>query len=389
MLLFLLASAFALTYRVQAYMRSRKRWNEILPIIKLSDFSNNIYVILPCRGVDPEIKNWIYEIENILAQSNHLHFIFIFDSDQNPAALYLNSFDFNHPRVFKLYSNQLPRHLASLKSEAQANALSFLRARDIGSNDLLVFMDADGCFDSNWFDRCVSEAQNHPHDLVTSYRYYKHLNHYFHDSLGTSFSDELLIGQLGGQFGKLKERSGFIWGGVMIARYEIFQKIQAEENLKTALIDDCTFLRLCKDNQVSIHFSPHLMRNTIPPPSLAAAMEFTLRQMKVICAHRRKDFMVFLGIKTVFTVFGVYSVFYSLGHFLFYSFTMISLALLQNLLQPRWQDSFIKSFFYPITTPFMTVLGWIALFNSKKISWRGVDYVINSQGKVLKRQILL
>lgn len=369
-IIFITACIFSFLYRIIALIRSKMTLSKsIMPPRN----QNNTYIILPCKGLDPEMKEWLPKIADMKKEIPSLQFLFVFSDSNDSALTTLNAFE---DELTYLISKEGPQ-FNSLKCQNLVSALTYLREKQAHDDDFLIFLDSDAKLSSTWLKNCTDELHQNSNAILTTYRYYKSGSY-----LASTFSDELLIGQF-------YPKTRFIWGGLMAGKYQTFKSLEAEKTWQMAFSDDCTLTKQAQTKKIPIYFSHSLLRASTIAHAHASA--FVHRQLQIIALYRPNAFKLFLFIKTMISLFGIISFFMSLKFFLIYMAMTSIFALLQTLLTPLKLDleMIFKIFLAPLTYLWITFLAWRAYCSPQKITWRDVQYELNKNGEVLNRHIAL
>jgi ceramide glucosyltransferase len=343
-------------------------------------------VIVPCKGVDHGLA------ENLAAFADQNYpayqIIFVVEGQGDPAAEIIQHLSRKGGEGAEVVV--APR--AAVSGQKVENLREAVLHADPGTQ-VFVFADSDVRPAENWLRSLVAPLADERIGAATGYRWFVTDKTNLATEMRSAWNASI-ASALGPD-----TRSNFCWGGSMAIRREVFERLGIRERWQSTLSDDFTVTRAMNEACMPIVFVPQAF---VPSPgrcSWLELLEFTNRQMKITRVYRAKLWaMSFFG-SALFIAVMIASAILAIssppGPFIWFFaiFTLISVTLLSlgkawlrskavRLALPGQNDALRRQTPYQLTlwlfTPVVYLINCVAALFSRRISWRGIDYLMVS-----------
>jgi cellulose synthase/poly-beta-1,6-N-acetylglucosamine synthase-like glycosyltransferase len=200
--------------------------------------SDKISVIVPCKGIIPNLKN------NLLAICNqsyvNFEVIFVLDSDEDPA----------YPTIVSIVKKIPYSTLVHTKKISTASGKISALLEGITHSDnpiIFVFADADIHPHHTWLSNLVSYLYEKNVGATTGFRWY------FPTNLKSTLIAAWNMATMSSLFHSI---SNYTWGGSTAIKKSLFEKLQIKKYWQTGFSDDLILTQIVKKNRYNIKFVP-------------------------------------------------------------------------------------------------------------------------------------
>ncbi|MCS6818064.1 MAG: glycosyltransferase [Blastocatellia bacterium] len=347
-------------------------------------------VIVPCRGVDPELR------ENVraLRQQEYPEYevIFVLESHADPAYAVIREVIEREPGAPVTILEAGRARDCGQKVHNLLVALEHLETRSSGTKpEVYVFTDSDALRDRYWLRHLIAPLRALELGATTGYRWYIPTGSLA--SLLRSLWNAPIVTALG------PHPRNFAWGGSMALRRETADRIRLREYWRGSVSDDYRLTEALRRAGGSVVFVPQCLLPSLSECSLRDVLEFTTRQ---IIITRRYAFhlwaFLMLGTSLFLTAFfwsGARAIaqFASKGEatepvlaFLAIYVPGVLKAMVRTYAIERILTAYREQlrpyraahwFLYPLASMLFFYNCLIAAF-SRRISWRGIRYELRA-----------
>lgn len=235
-----------------------------------SDFAPFASIIVPCRGLDENLKDNL----RALYRQNYpaYEIIFAVDDPQDPAVSVIE-------KAWKgVATEALSKLVVAGKATNSGQKVHNLRhaVRDISDkSEVLVFVDSDARVGRNWLRNLVAPLADKEIGATTGYRWFISKNRNFGSEMQSVWNASIAsaLGE--------NTANNFCWGGSMAMRRATFERIKMSERWRGTLSDDFTVMNAMRENELKIRFVPQCLVPSFEDCSFREMLEFTTRQMKI------------------------------------------------------------------------------------------------------------
>lgn len=358
--------------------------------LPLSDFTPNVTVIAPCRGLDQGLTA---NIEALFEQDYPAYeIIFVSDQTDDPALSVVNEVRARRQEI----SNPTTKLVIAGPARDAGQKVHNLQVatEQIQSNsEVLVFVDTDTRPSATWLRFLVSPLCQPEIGAATGYRWFIPVNGGFASQLRSVWNASIAsaLGE--------RDQKNFCWGGSTALRRETFERLQTRERWRGTVSDDFALTSMVKKAGLRIHFVPQCLIAALEDCTFRELIEFTNRQLKitrVYAPHLWKALLLgsalfnaafFGGLILILLrallglslgpLFGLVGIIYLLGALKAYiRFCAVRLVL------SGYQSQLHRSLpFHLLVWPFASFLylnNAISAALSRRIKWRGITYELKS-----------
>ncbi|MFL6467443.1 MAG: glycosyltransferase, partial [Pyrinomonadaceae bacterium] len=263
-------------------------------------------------------------------------------------------------------------------------------------SEVLVFVDSDARPGPNWLRDLVSPLRDRDVGAATGYRWFIAKRPSFAAALLSCWNASI-ASALGPN-----TASNFCWGGSTAVRWDTFEALKIREKWLGTVSDDFAVTRIMSEAGLPIVFVPQALTASIDDCSLREMLEFTTRQVKITRVYQpdlwlmsflgsglfcfvmlwslaiiflspRNDLSVWIAILTVVIVSTL-----SVGK------AYLRLKAVRTVLK-NYEEELQKQTLSQLTlwllTPFIFLANSVAALFSRRMTWRGIGYVMNSPSK--------
>ena len=357
---------------------------------KQPDFSPFTSIIVPCRGLDPNLR---LNLSALFKQNYPAYeIIFVLDHADDPARAVVDEvrrgFDGSKAQTCLVIAGaaegcgQKVHNLRVGVSEADSRS------------EVLVFVDTDARPSEDWLRSLVAPLADKRLGAATGYRWFltvkgglaSHLRSVWNASIASA---------LGGN-----NQRNFCWGGSTAIRRETFDRIDMLNKWRGTLSDDFALTAALREAQLPIQFVPQCLTASHEDCSFAELLEFTTRQIKitrVYAAHLWKivlwSNLIFVSVffgglilsvtraalglpyrTTLLFVVAIYCLGAAKAALRLYA---VSLPLSAHGTQLRRSLPF-HLLLWPLTAA-LYLYNALAALRSQRITWRGITYELKSK----------
>ena len=240
------------------------------------DFTPFATVFVPCRGVDPGLKE---NIDAIFAQDYpEFEIVFVSDRENDPAFAVIEE----ARRSFTGKSGPTMSFVISgpaLDGGQKVHNLRAAVAEADSESEVFVFVDTDARPGATWLRSLVGPLQDPKLGATTGYRWFipvrgglaSHLRSVWNAAIASALGERL--------------EKNFCWGGSTAIRRETFRQRRVVEYWRGTVSDDFALTRALHEGNLPIKFVPRCLTASLEDCSLKELIEFTTRQLKITRAY--------------------------------------------------------------------------------------------------------
>ena len=349
-----------------------------------------VTIFVPCRGVDPGLKE---NIHKLFAQDYpEYEIIFVSDSADDPAFAVIDEARHSFKRQTGPVISTLVAGPATSCGQKVHNLRAAIRAAHPAS-DVFVFADTDARPQRFWLRALVAPLQDKSIGATTGYRWFIAANAGFVSHL-VSVWNAAIASALGARGDK-----NFCWGGSTGIRRETFEKVNIVERWRGTVSDDFTVTRVMHEAGLPIKFVPHCLTPSFHRSKWNELFEFTTRQLKitrVYASHLWKSVLIgsmifvvtfFGGIALVIVRAGLGLSFLTPLVLLLLIFAMgaakshlrlhaVSLVIADERMR-TWPTTLAHTCLWPFAS-LLFLVNALAAAVLRHIKWRGITYELRS-----------
>lgn len=332
--------------------------------------TGKIAVIVPCKGLIPNLKNNLTAI----CQQSYTNFevIFILDSKDDLAYQLIHSIT---QQIFHA------RLVYAKKIATASGKISALLAGISHSNDpsTYVFADADICPHHTWLENLVAYLPQENIGATTGFRWY------FPTNLKTSLIATWNMATISSLYHSI---SNYTWGGSTAISRKLFEKLNIAQHWQTGFSDDLILTQIVKKNGYNIKFVPQSIVESPEDTTIKTFLKWGTQQFTWMRWYY--PFTYYL----TFISFIVMETNIALGFFaLIYSYTipgvLLTLTLVLQMLygltgiltlqklSPYPKKKFGRTGVYPLLMPLVFLLftyNYLVSSVKREIIWTGTRY---------------
>jgi ceramide glucosyltransferase len=346
-------------------------------------------VIAPCKGLEDGL-------EANLAALFHQDYpeyeiVFVVDSENDPAVEAINEVTRKAVNVSKN-----TKTIIACRSTDSSQKVENLREAALHADlrsDVFVFVDSDARPAGDWLARLVAPLENEQIGAATGYRWFIADPTSFGSELRSSWNASI-ASALGPNV-----KTNFCWGGSTAIRRETFDRLEIREHWRGTVSDDFVLARILNADGLDICFVPQALTASPGNCSIADAIEFTNRQMKltrvyaphfwrlsyfgsivfnsvfaasilIILFSQKNDVKVIVAIGVLAAV-----AIFSTGK------SWVRFKAVKLVLADRWpaiKRQWLTQNTLWLITPMLFLINCIAATVSRDITWRGIRYRLKS-----------
>jgi ceramide glucosyltransferase len=259
-----------------------------------ANFTPRASVIVPCRGVDQDLR------ENLAAlfrqDYTSYELIFVADSADDPALQIVEAARRDHPHI---PSRVVVAGRARDCGQKVHNLRAAVSVCDAACA-VLVFVDTDARPREHWLRTLVAPLADESVGAATGYRWFMPARARLASTLRAVWNASI-ASALGAD-----TRRNFCWGGSTAIRRATFDRLNILNEWRGALSDDYALTRALQRAQLPIKFVPACLVVSREDCSWRALFEFTTRQLKITRVYAPRLWQIVLISNLVFC-----AVFYS------------------------------------------------------------------------------
>ncbi len=342
-----------------------------------------ISIFVPCKGTSSDLYD---NLKNLVTQKypKEYEVIFITESNEDPAV-----------EVIKKLTSEFPKntkHVIAGKAKkcGQKNYNLLKGIEQAKKNDLYVFSDADIRHPQGWLVNLIDPLVNKKIGATCGFQWidikkisakniaYSQLVAYQNLSMTDYFR-------------------GFLWGGAMAVRRELFEELKVADRWAITFVDDMILTAILRKNKYRIiHVPLCISVNYEKGMALKDIIDWYARQLMMlkydIKAWWLMGITMHIAMSLIFLaipVIGILSIFYpTLLKFFFLMLCGLitqSLGILLLKFRFRGYHKKISSLRWLFIAPLSELIGSTACAKTifmKKVKWKNIEYVFNKDGTI-------
>lgn len=346
-------------------------------------------VIVPCRGVDSDLRENLAEL--FIQDYPAYEVLFVVDSPNDESIQIIRE-------VITKGGNNSDVVIAGLASESGQKVHNLRKAvlKVSEKSEVFVFVDSDARPGRDWLRNLVSPLEDEAVGCATGYRWFIQKTGGFATHLRSVWNASI-ASALGSNSDK-----NFCWGGSTAIRRSVFESLDVSRKWKGTLSDDFALANVLKDAAMPIYFVPQCLTATIEDCSFRELLEFTTRQIKITRVYSPAHFKVSMIGSVLFTLTfwtGILLLFFVFGTHFWITFSLLAVIFLLGLAKAwvrfnavrlvlhDYERLLIKQVFPHLTlwliTPVLYLYNNIRALFSREILWRGIRYKLESPRKTV------
>jgi cellulose synthase/poly-beta-1,6-N-acetylglucosamine synthase-like glycosyltransferase len=352
-----------------------------------SGFVPFVSVIIPCRGVDKDLE------KNLTALFDQdypeYEIVFVIDSEEDEALPLI--------RKVSLRNKINSQIIVAGRARESGQKVHNLRQAVLSVSDrarVFVFVDSDARPAKTWLKSLVAPLENKSIGGATGYRWFvqkkgglaTHLRSVWNASIASTLGENM--------------KGNFCWGGSMAIRRDIFDRLNMRDKWKGTLSDDFALTNALRKAKLPVYFVPSALTATVEDCNFREMLEFTTRQMRITRVYSPDHFKISMigsilfsfvfwtGIILLFFVSGIN--FWIVLAFILLIFSMgtgkawlrlKAVGLVLGKYKKKLNHQFLPQLLLWTVTPIIFLCNnFLALF-SNRITWRGIQYKLESANK--------
>jgi len=361
---------------------------------ELGDYTPFVTVFVPCRGVDPGLKQ---NVLSLFAQDYPAYeIIFVSDSPDDPAFAVIE--EARHS--FKKQTGPVISTIVAGAATDSGQKVHNLRQAVSSAHpqsEIFVFADTDAQSQRFWLRGLIAPLRNDSIGATTGYRWF----------VAADFASHLLSvwnAAIASALGARGDKN-FCWGGSTAIRRDTFARLNIAKRWRGTVSDDFTLTRVLHEAGLPIKFVPHCLTPSFHRSRWPDLFEFTTRQLKitrVYASHLWKS--VFIGsLIFVATFFGgivLVAVRASLGFSFLTPLVLLLLLFAMGAVKSHlrlravglviadermrtWPTTLAHACLWPLAS-LLFLVNVVAAAVSRRITWRGITYELKSPTETVR-----
>ncbi|HUE82925.1 MAG TPA: glycosyltransferase family 2 protein [Pyrinomonadaceae bacterium] len=347
-------------------------------------FTPFVSLIAPCRGLDHGLRG---NLAALFSQDYPKYeIIFVTDRSEDPSISIFKDVSLSET----VSSRIVIAGKAIDRGQKVHNLTRAVEVVDLTSS-VFVFADTDARPGTDWLSSLVAPLQNDDVGAASGYRWFlaakggvaAHLCAVWNASIASAL-------------GEAADRN-FCWGGATAIRRETFDRLEVTKHWHGTVSDDFTLTRVLQRAKLPIQFVPECLTPSIADLSFRELVEFTTRQLKITRVYAPHLWKIVLIGNLLFTLVffgGIALVLYRAVSGQSFLIPLSQLAIIfalgaaKSLVRLRavrlvLEREDLKRSLVPhlLLWPFASLLflyNALAAAFSRRISWRGIVYELNS-----------
>ncbi|REJ79196.1 MAG: glycosyltransferase [Acidobacteria bacterium] len=343
-------------------------------------------VIVPCRGKDKGMER---NLEAVFRQDHpRFEIVFVVDSKDDPASRIVEQAIRRHP---EFRTKLVVAGIAKDTGQKIHNLIEAVSEADAGS-EVFAFLDSDVRPDSDWLQALIAGLPADGNGCSSGYRWFipedggiaSHFRSVWNASIASALGPDV--------------RSNFCWGGSTAISRRLFEELDVARRWRGKLADDFALTHIVNSNEGTVSFVPSCLTASVEDCTVREMFEFTTRQMKITRVYRPDLWVVSLIGSALFLgtmLSALVLLFFNVGiHLLLIAVFLVlvigmgtaksmirlkavSLALPEYSRELRKQISWHCVLW--LITPLLFLYNGISAMFSRKITWRGIEYELESR----------
>ncbi len=237
----------------------------------LSDFIPFAAVIAPCRGLEEGLQE---NLTTLFEQDYPAYeIIFVTDRRDDPSLSVVEKISAANPHSLKVSARILIAGEA-VDCGQKVHNLRVAVAQVDPRCEVLVFVDSDARPASDWLRRLVEPLLDETVGAATGYRWFlasgglaSHLRSVWNASIASALGEN--------------EVKNFCWGGSTAVRKSTFEALNVVERWRGTVSDDFALTRVLQEAKLPVHFVPACLVASTGDCTSGELLEFTNRQLKI------------------------------------------------------------------------------------------------------------
>lgn len=252
--------------------------------------------------------------------------------------------------------------------------------------EVLAFVDSDCLLQRDWLRSLILRLLENPSDAVTGYRWFPTMWSDPASSFRAVWNSSVLT-----LFNE-NAKSNFAWGGSMAIYRSVFQEARVAEFWNGSISDDYGLTNALHASGRVVHFTPRALTMTAESITLRGFFSWASRQLLVTRLYYPRLWAAALAFHVGWVLWILTGLIQSPAIFLALFFLQqagqISKAEVRLRCARRMYPSTAgHRFYYWVFSPFIGLANLMMLIKtvfSRRILWRGVEYLFSKNGLVLK-----
>jgi ceramide glucosyltransferase len=357
-------------------------------------YAPRVALICPCKGSEPGLDQNLSALTEQDYTSFEIFFVLARSDDPARSAV-----------KFAADASPVPAHIViagkPVDCGEKVNNLRVVVDQLHPSFEVFVFADSDGRPDKHWLEHLVAPLHNPQLGAATSFRWWLPDRGGFWSAFGAAW--DAGIATMQGAHNR-----NFCWGGATAIRRSVFEQAAVRTHWTGAVSDDWAMTRALRMAGRHIEFVPECLVPTVRDATFPGLLEFTNRQITItrvyapkiwfggLLVHLLYGASFVMGITLIGQAWIVGQLWLSTALVLALLMLLVALkGLLRwqsvNELLPAWRQK-LQSYAWAWTilaplVPFLYILNFLVSMFRRRITWRGVRYLLISAGqtKILSR----
>ncbi len=343
-----------------------------------------ISLIMPCKGMEINLEENINSVLNQDYPKEKIEYIFAVAEEKDPALKSIKNIQKKYKdKTIKFSVSSKVYKTCAEKLSNMINAFSHV-SKD---SEVLVFLDSDLKIKKQFIKKLVQPLQFSKIGATTGYRYYKPNKNII------SYIRSAYI--LASSLCLSNEKTNFTYGGATAIKKELFSKLGIDDIWRFALSDDFPLTNAVKSSGKKIKFVPYCIGISYDSFSSYKQLQSWInRQVKIMYLYDKPMsiisslvyfsllFLIYFHICFIWFNKGLFFSLVSVLLFLFIT-TFLTTLSIKNIINENPKNFIILSFllFFVLHVFLIAIIN--SLF-SRKVKWRGIEYIVHSPYKVEK-----
>ncbi len=351
------------------------------------DFTPFATLIVPCRGIDPELKENLNAL--IEQQFPDYEVLFVVDNENDAAVPVIEE-------VLRKAAKDAKKTKLIVAGRADGCSQKVENLREgvlhvDARSEIFAFVDSDARPSTKWLRYLVAPLWNENVGAATGYRWFISKHPSFASELRSAWNASI-ASALGPN-----TKSNFCWGGSMAIRRDCFYRLDIRGKWRGTLSDDFTVTRVVKAAGLPIVFVPQALTASIEDCGMGEMLEFTTRQMKITRVYAPNLWLMSLvgsGLFNAVIIAAFLIAILQSGAEAFAAISIIVLVALfsvgkswlrlkaARLVLTKYETELKRQFWTQNTlwllTPLIFFYNSLAALFSLRLTWRGTTYELKS-----------
>ncbi len=330
-----------------------------------------VALIAPFKGIDPDLR---LNIDSWFAlEYPNFKIFFVVDSEKDPAVGVLHQY----PGVELMIAGKAG------DSGQKIHNLRYAIERIPEEFDVFAFVDSDCRVNPDWLNSLVARLMRSPECVATGYRWYVN---------GSGFGSLLRAVWNSSVLTLLTEdaKNNFAWGGSTAMMRSTFERIRVFEFWKSSVSDDYGVTRAAHAGGAPIHFVPGALAFHHDTTTVTGFLEWAFRQLLITRVYNPRLWafaFVYHCAWILWLLIGIAYPFYFIPLFVLIQCVQMMKAeiRLDCVQRVRTSGSSGIHYHYWALGPVIGFLNFLLLTATvftRRIKWRGIEYVLEGPDKI-------